>query len=240
MKKILFLLLFAVGYVLPSVAQQDYKDLLNYFVDEKYEKVLSKAEIYMAGEKTKKDPLPYLFTSMAYFEMSKQDKYKANYPDAFKNAQKFIAKYASKDKELTYAAEYEDFFTELRTAIINEGELMMDQLKYTKAKSSYGYLVDMDPNDAGAHIMLGMAFKYMKSKKEADASFAAAKKLLTEKTCSIEKKEQKDFLKAALINVATAASEGGSRSEAKAWMDLGLELFKDDKEFMVNYETMAN
>ena len=53
MKKILFLLLFAVGYVLPSVAQQDYKDLLNYFVDEKYEKVLSKAEIYMAGEKTK-------------------------------------------------------------------------------------------------------------------------------------------------------------------------------------------
>ncbi len=240
MKNTLFLLSFLLLGASNAFSQKNYNDLLSLFVDEKYEKVLSKAEGYILDDKTKKDPLPYLFMSMSYFEMSKNDKYKETYPDAFKNAQKFVSKYASKDKELEYLVEYEDYFSELRVAILSEAEIMMDQQKYTKAKSSYGYLVDMDQKDAGAHIMLALAFKYMKSKKEYELAMNEAKKLLTEKTCSVTKKEQRNFLKNALIAMANASTEAGSRAEAKMWMDFGLEFFQDDKEFMVNYETIAN
>ncbi|MEY3835453.1 MAG: hypothetical protein RI989_881 [Bacteroidota bacterium] len=70
MKKLL-LFVFLIGS-LKSFAQTDYPDLLAMFVDEKYEKCLYKAEKYTLNEKTKKDPLPYLFMSRCYFEMSKR------------------------------------------------------------------------------------------------------------------------------------------------------------------------
>ena len=68
MKKILIASLFTMLYSLGSFAQSDYNDLLLMYVDEKYERCLYKAEKYTLDEKTKKEPLPYLFMSMSYFQ----------------------------------------------------------------------------------------------------------------------------------------------------------------------------
>lgn len=239
MKKLFTFLFFSICLIQRIDAQKDYKDLLSLYVDEKYEKVLYKAENYTLADATKKDPMPYLFMSMTYFQMSKKDEFKEKYPDAFKNSLKYMAKYASKDKERVCAAEYEDFFNDLRIATISEGEIMFDQQKYTKAKSMYDYLTDIDPNDAGAYIMLGMTFEAMKSKKEAGESIAKAKSLLSEKKAGHGTKEQNTFLKHSLIHYASKLSDSGDKAGAKEWMDYGLEYFKDDKEFMVNYETIV-
>ena len=145
----------------------DYKDLLTLFVGEKYEKCLYKAEDYTLDEKAKKDALPYLFMSRCFYEMSKRDEFKEKYPNAFKDAMKYISKYGSKDKEKKYLAEYEDLFAQIRGAAIAEAETMMDTQKYSKAKQLYDQLLDIDPNDAGAQLMMGVVFNYMKAKKEA-------------------------------------------------------------------------
>lgn len=224
----------------PILAQSpDYDDLLNLFVDEKYDKLLRKAEGYTLDDKTKKDPVPYLFMSMGYYEMSKLDEYKTDYPNAFKDALKYLSKYASKDKNREFGADYEDFFNEIRKATISEAEIMTDQEKYTKAKSMYGYLIDLDPNDAGAYIMEGMTFQAMKSKKEAETSFKAAKELLSSKKCTIKNKDQMVFLKSALIRYATYLNDSGSKTQAIEWLDLGKEFFPDDKEYQVNYESIG-
>ncbi len=240
MKKLLFTFCFAFLFGIGSFAQSpDYEDLLALFVDEKYEKVLRKAEGYTLGDNTKKDPIPYLFMSMAYFEMSKRDEFKEYYPNAFNESLKYISKYSSKDKEKKFGAEYEDYFNTLRKAAISEAEIMVDQQKFTKAKTMYKYLIDMDPNDAGAYIMQGMAFNAMKSKKEAEIAFKKAKDLISTKQCSTTNKDQLAFLKTALINYANQLSEGGQKSLAIEWLDLGKEFFPEDKEYQVNYDTIA-
>jgi len=240
MKKLFAVLFFAFSLANGLLAQtdNDYKDLLTLFVDEKYEKCLYKAEGYTLNEKTKKDALPYLFMSRCYYEMSKLDQFKEKYPNAFKDSMKYISKYGTKDKEHQYAAEYEDFFGDLRAAAISEAETHMDSQKYSKAKQIYDQLLDMDPNDAGAQLMLGLAFGALKSKKEAEMAIKKSKDILTEKKAG-QSKEQLGLLKEALTRHATALNDAGSKEVAKEWLDLGMEYFKDDREYKVTYDTIA-
>jgi hypothetical protein len=239
MKKLSALLIFAFAAAFGSFAQsdKDYKDSLTMFVSEKYEKCLYKAEGYTLGDDTKKDPLPYLFMSRCYYEMSKREEFKEKYPNAFKDAMKYASKYGSKDKEKVYLAEYEDFFADLRKAAIAEAESMMDTEKFSKAKQIYDQLLDIDANDAGAQLMLGIAFTGLKSKKEAETAIAKAKQILTDKKAS-QSKEQLQLLRDAITRHATSLSSS-NKTLAKEWLDLGLEYFPDDKEYKVTYDSIA-
>jgi len=225
------------GLPMWSQTDNDYEDLLTLFVDEKFEKCLYKAEGYTINEKTKKDPLPYLFVSRCYFQISKMDEFKAKYPDPFKDAMKYISKYAAKDKDKKYAADYEDFLSELRSAAIGQAETQMDAQKFTKAKTLYDQIADMDSNDAGAQIMLGITFSFMKAKKDAELAFGKAMTILTEKKASMLK-EQKDLLKNSIMAYAVLLSDQGDRTTAIEWLELGQEYFNEDPEYKVTYDTI--
>lgn len=239
MKKLFpFLILALMAFSnLNAQTDNDYKDLLTLFVGEKYEKCLYKAEGYTLDEKTKKDPLPYLFMSRCFYEMSKRDEFKEKYPNAFKDAMKYISKYGSKDKEKRYAAEYEDYFSQIRSAAVAEAETMMDTQKYSKAKQLYDQLLDIDPNDAGAQLMMGVVFNLMKAKKESDAALAKAKTILSDKKAGTTK-EQLYLLKYAITLHATNLA-GASKDAAKEWLDLGMEYFPEDKEYKLTYDTIT-
>lgn len=239
MKKFIALLFFAAALASPSFAQpgKNYEDLLKLFVDDKFEKCLYKAEGYTLDEKTKKDPLPYLYVSRCYFEMSKRDEFREKYPNSFKDAMKYLSKYGSKDKEKQFAAEFEDFFAAIRMAAMAEAETMMETNKATKAKQLYDNLLDLDPNDAGAQLALGLAFQSLKSKKESEDAFKKAKAILAEKKAGTTK-EQLILLKDALTRHATALA-GTSKESAKEWLELGMEYFPDDKEYKLTYDTIV-
>jgi len=240
MKKALTLLMFTMCAGVFVLAQApEFKDLLSMYVDEKYPRLLQKAEGYTLNEKTKKEALPYLFMSMGYYKMSMIDKYKADYPDSFNQSLKYLSKYAKIDKTKEKGTEYGDFFIDIRKAIISEAEIMNDQQKYTKSKTLYKYLIDLDPNDAGAFIMQGMTFTAIKSKKEAETAFKAAKELLSNDKCSVSDKDQKAFLKNALIEYANSLNGQSKKSEAVEWLDLGKKHFEEDKEYQVNYSSIV-
>lgn len=239
MKKLFALLILALIVQQTTFAQtdNDYKDLLTLFVTEKYEKCLYKAEDYTLDERTKKDPLPYMFMSRCFYEMSKRDEFKDKFPDSFKNAMKYISKYGSKDKEKKYLSEYEDYIAEIRGAAIAQAETMMDTQKYSKAKQLYDQLLDIDPNDAGAQLMMGVVQGLMKAKKESESALAKAKAILTEKKAG-QAPEELSLLKYALTIHATNLA-GTSKDAAKEWLDLGLEYFPEDKEYKITYDTIV-
>lgn len=224
-----------------TVQQDPFPDLLALFVDEKYEKCLYKAEKYTMKDATMAQGLPYLFMSRCYYEISKlgTEELKEKYPSASKDCLKYASKYISKDKEKTFYAEYEDYFTEIRSFAINEGEVNFGNQKYSQGKTFFKYLTDWDANDAGAWIWMGLSLQMAKQKKEAEAAFKTAEKLLKDKTCSIEMKVQKDFLKNTLISYSTRLYTEGSKSEAQKWLIYGRDWFMDDKEYQVTYSQLA-
>ncbi|MFM1931558.1 MAG: hypothetical protein RL226_861 [Bacteroidota bacterium] len=241
MKHILPLTLFIFSGIFAG-AQSNYDDLLELIVDKKYERCLYKAMKYTEEEKTTKDPLPYLYVSMAYFKIdqSEDETLKAKYDNkAFKESLKYAVKYRKKDKESLYYAEFAEFFSELREKTMVQAEQEMGEEKYTRSKGTYKYLCDIDANDVGAWIMKGYSEYMLKSKKDATLSWDEAKKIVSEGRAEGLRDEQLRLFKKGVITLAEMFDAEGSRSEAEAWLEIGKPFFENEKDFMVTYRTIV-
>ena len=210
-------------------------------VDEKYERCLQKSIRYIESEKTKKDALPYVYMSMAYFRISQGDNEtaKERYPKAFKESIKYLVKHRKKDKQDEFVAEFAEYMSEVRVAIMESAELEIGNEKYTRAKGLYKYMTNIDNQDPGAWIMKGYSEHMMRSKKDASLSWEEARKIIGERDLGALHDEQKELLKRAIIITAETLDEAGDRDQAKDWLELGAPMFGEDKEYGVTYRMIV-
>lgn len=222
---------FVAGF---AKAQEDeFADLRILYMDQKYEKLISKAEGYVAKDKTRKSPEPYLYLSKAYFEMSQLDEYAEKYPPdkSFRDALKWASKYRRKDKEGNIYDDNDFYFNELKKSAIEEaGGLMSDQ-KYSRAKRYYDGITDFDPTDAGAWLMLGYCQLQMRSMQEAKLTYQEAGKAMY--TANLEKlnSTERKLLLNGVINYADYLIEEGMKDSARTTLDLARPALDGDSEF---------
>lgn len=232
--------LFALILTLPGVnAQETYDDLLILYVDAEYEKLISKAERYTENDNTRKDPQPYLYLSKAYFEMSRLEDYRDEYPKAFRDALKYASKYRRKDKELEYWDINEEFFAELRAEAMREADLYIadrDPRGLSQAARIYKSLVDIDPDDVGAGMMYSATLYTINRRGEADVLMKDLGPKLVDVEVDDMTEDQKEMLKFGLMFYAQYLNEDGRRDSARATMNLGYQHFKEDNEFKLVYE----
>ena len=80
-------------------------------VDEKYENILYKCIRYTEEDKTKKEPLPYIYIAQAHMGIHLSDDHElreaheADKNKSLKNSLKYASKYRKKDKELEHYSE---------------------------------------------------------------------------------------------------------------------------------------
>lgn len=222
-------------------AQNTYDDLLELIVDEKYDRCLYKAVKYTEEEKTKKDPLPYVYVSMAYFRIFQSDdeKLKEKFEKPFKESVKYLSKFRKKDKDNEYFAEFQEFISEVRLETMAQAEVEVDQEKYTRSKGLYKYLVAIDENDPGAQLAMGHSLWMAKSKRDAEEALSTAKKLLSQNGVDQLQEDQMVLLKQSVIRLAEMFDAEGERSRAKEWLELTREYFEEDPEFNVTYEMIV-
>ncbi|MCO6481741.1 MAG: tetratricopeptide repeat protein [Flavobacteriales bacterium] len=219
-----------------------YEDLLVKYVDEKYEDCLFKAERYTQNDKTKKDPLPYLYMSMCYFEMSKIPKYQEmeEYKKADRDALKWAEKYRKKDKDMEFFHNYEDFWASLNTMAQESGLNMYEAgpKELSKARRYFESMTRYYPENPGAWLMLALTQYKANQAKEADASVAQYRDAL-EKAGGIARlpEDQQKLMKSALIHYAEYLSEKGDSSGAREAMETGKEFFMDDPEYKGAYNS---
>lgn len=160
MKKLLFTFFFGLLLVNPisKAFAQEYEDLLVLFVDEKYEKCYDKAVKYMEDDKTKNDALPYLYASEAMYEMSRDHQYVDIFPNAYKEALSYAAKYRKKDKAYSYKSDAEEYIEKLKKTILEEVDnyvLEGDEKSYKKALGLMKKVVQIDPLCPGSMLLRG-------------------------------------------------------------------------------------
>jgi len=206
--KILFILLTTL-FLSQKLVAQDYMDLLALITDEKYEKCLYKCEKLMAGEKTKKEPLPYLYASMCYYEMSRDNKYNEDYPKAFKSALSYLGKYRKKDKSYEYREDAEDYIENIKIILLEEVEnnaLAGTEKSAKKTASLMKKVIAFDPNDYGAQLIQGLNYILSKNKTEGKRVVAEAMKKIKTIGTDIEfgdlTESQQLYLKYALMEYA--------------------------------------
>jgi hypothetical protein len=166
---ILTSMIFLKSLIVPIIAQTDneYMDLLLLYVDEKYDVCYNKSFKYTEKEKTKKDPLPYLYVSMSSFEMSRDHKYTNTFPKAYKTAISFAAKYRKKDKDYKHKSDSEEFIDGFKLVIREEIENFLlegTSATYGKAAGLTKKSCDMDPDDYGAKLLYALLSDLTKNK----------------------------------------------------------------------------
>ena len=116
----------------------------------KFEDCAYKAETYSENEKYAKNPEPYLYISMCYYEFhfSEDVKIKEYYKSALKDALKYAVKMKGYDKELNFYKDNSEYLDKLRQTCLEEAKALVDKKDYSKA-SSYYYkpLVKLDPDN---------------------------------------------------------------------------------------------
>jgi len=221
----------------------DYMDLLLLFVDEKYEICFNKSLKYTTKDKTKKDPLPYLYASMASFEMSRDHKYTNSYPKAYKTAISFAAKYRKKDKEYKYKADSEEFINGFKMVLIEEIEnyiLEGTEATYGKAAGLAKKSCDMDPEDYGAKLLYALLCNLTKNKSTAKEYIKICKPKLEEYgqnkfALKYMTKSQQFFLQFTLLEYGNYYKKKDP-AKAKLYLDYGKHLYYDKNDFSkLNY-----
>ncbi len=211
-----------------------YDDLLIMYVDEDYEKCISKAERYTDMDDTRRDALPHLYLSMCYHEMSKLEEYTSQdeYKYASRDALKYAVKYRKKDKNLEFFNNYEDYWMELNTVALETGLYLMDIGSYSKAKRQFQRMVGYDPSNPGAWQMLALCQLQMnlardasESLKEFGKAFAAVPDIDRLPT------DQKRLLREGLIRYAEHLDSKGMIDSARTTIALGGDHFAGNPEF---------
>lgn len=219
------------------VSENELNQLLVWYVDGKYEKVLYKAIRYTEDDEQKKHPMPYLYMAKAYLGIHNSDdadlreSYEVDKLKALKNALKYAGKFVKKDKEQEYIFEELEYIEDLRKETIIAAETEMDNGKFTKAKSYYKYLTTLDKEDPGAWMMYGTVFLTLKARRDADKAWEKARNLLLDQQARGLTEGQRELLQYAFVTTIEKLDEMGDRAAAQDFISLGDDFIGGDREF---------
>ena len=219
------------------VSENELNQLLVWYVDGKYEKVLYKAIRYTEDDEQKKHPMPYLYMAKAYLGIHNSDdadlreSYEVDKLKALKNALKYAGKFVKKDKEQEYIFEELEYIEDLRKETIIAAETEMDNGKFTKAKSYYKYLTTLDKEDPGAWMMYGTVFLTLKARRDADKAWETARNLLLDQQARGLTEGQRELLQYAFVTTIEKLDEMGDRAAAQDFISIGDDFIGGDREF---------
>lgn len=237
--RILTLALLAFIYFTPSLVAQDskeYEDLWVLYIDEEYEKLVKKSKSITESDKTKKEPMPYLFMSMGYFEISKKEDMSEDYPKAFKDAMKYAGKWRKKDKKGTFVYDNKDYIADLREAGMEVAEGYLEDGSFSKAKGYYKYMTQFDPECPGSWLMYSFSLKKMNDFSGTQEAWDNYEMKLGD--IARLGTEQQRLLKYGLITYAEDLYEEGKRSEARQLLKVGAEFYAEDNEYKIVMEDL--
>ena len=214
----------------------EYTDLLVMYVDEDYEKCLKKAEKYMDKDESKNDALPYLYTAMTYFEMSRDSKFSEDFPNAYKNSISYLTKYRKKDKAYAYKSDSQQFIEKVKLVLAEEIDnyILDDNEKSDKKITNLlKKIVRIDPEDGGSEFMLGVYYYKTKNKSEGKKYLASGKKRVLEIGDSIAfgdmTQTQQLFFKESIV-AFYKLNVDRFPADAKEILLLGKEYFTEERE----------
>ena len=241
MKK-LFLIIFAGALTFNVNGQPPmYDDLLIYFADGDYVKLVSKAEKYMSDSDTKSDPLVYLYASKGNFEMSKDQKYEEDFPKAYNDAIKNAGKALKNDKDGSVFDEHKKYFTELKEAVVEELRNMVDVGDYSRMRGTIIKVQRLDPTDVGSQYLMAAAKYNLKDKSGGKEALKEAEAALAEVT-SVEDWREVDLLmlRMGVLEYSKYLIDARQPDGAKTLLGKVKQWFEEDEIFMEFYNEYVN
>lgn len=166
-----------------QVVNAEFDKVAKKFEKGTYESALESAEALMENDKHRKNPEPYLWASMCYYQiyLSDDDKMKERVKSPLKNALKYAGKAVSKDKNGNLTDANRTYFETMKNAGVQEAVRQGSEGDFRKAAYTYKQIMDFAPEDPFIQFAKGVNDIKMSSAFEAEKALSEAMPDLVEK-----------------------------------------------------------
>lgn len=228
------LLIFSFSSSAQVVGGMNFK-LEKLFIEEKYEDVAYKGIKMVENDKYKKDPEIYLYIAMAWYEISQMndEEMEEEYPKALRDAFKYAAKFAKKDRDGVWFEDNSDFFEDLKKAgIADAAQWIDDDRKRRNAVSNYKYMTKAMPDDPNLLFFKGVLEYMNRNTGQSDRDISMAMAALIKKYENPKyrpSKASKPVLEDGLMRWADIMIEQSYADSAKKTIEWGLQFFPESE-----------
>lgn len=126
------------------------------------------------NEKTKREPLPYLYLALAYLELSKEPESLEFFPKAERDAIKYAIKFKKKDRKKEYSNLYPEKFEEFRMLLIRDANKYLIDLRYNKVITIAKKLISLYPENQAYYILKASCEAHSEMVYEAQRTYGVA------------------------------------------------------------------
>jgi hypothetical protein len=148
--------------------------LASKYADRNFEWVLKKAEALMEDNVLKKSPEPYMWAAMCHFELYRSDDAKVRdlNKGGLREALKYAAKAATKDKDGEFVEAQREFLNELKGQGVALAQQYLASQDVRKANHVYKQILSFNPTDDNIHFVKGVTDIQMNNLVEAEKAIA--------------------------------------------------------------------
>ncbi|MFM1876708.1 MAG: hypothetical protein RL266_2445 [Bacteroidota bacterium] len=173
---VISLFLFACTAVSAQVFEPQFDQVAKKFEKGSYESALETAEALMENDKYKKEPEPYLWAAMCFYQihLSDDEKLKERFKSALRDALKYAGKAVAKDKNGTLMENNKDFFDTMKEEGIKAANEFELENNYRKASYTYKQILAFAPEDAFVQFAKGVTDIRLSSMVEAEKEIGEA------------------------------------------------------------------
>lgn len=215
--------------------------LAKLFNSGKHESCLYKAENLTFKEDYAKDPEPYLYMSMCFYELSKYDDpmIQEDYKDGEKQAIKSATKFVKKDKEGEMYLDNIEYINTLKDIQFALVKSYFDENKYKKAASSAKLYNRLNKDeDFTILYFIGICEVLSNNLSQGDRNMEEAKTEIESKNNSGTVKIDKRFktiISSGFLKYSEYLVENNNLEQASKNLDFGLKLLPNDGYLKVQY-----
>ncbi len=242
MKNILYTLILILT-VNTSFSQSQYDDLRILYADGSYEKLVKAADKYTLSDKTKKDPMPYMWLSKGLYKLHVGGNTDPAFKNAYKESINAMNKFIKMDKTGEYLSDVDnqEFLDVIQGSVVEQIENELSSANFKKSLSWVTSYKKISQNLLGQMLMEG-ACKFRSDDKTTAFTLWKTVDSQLKGVTSIENwtKADKQMLKLGAIHTAECYVSIKKVDNAKDLLNKVAQWFEDDSTFKDAYNNIVN
>lgn len=223
-----------------QVKNSDFQKLFDLYTMEEYDRCAYKAERYSQKDKYRREPEPYLYMALCFYQAHVQpEKFDQEFDDPLKDALKYAYKFRKKDKEGELYEANRDLLDKIREEALTNAKFYYNDGDYRKASSEFRRILKVIPDDVNVLFITGVANIMAKNT-------ALGEKYVNEALDTLQaQRERGDFEKdevtyavlvKAFVGYTEFLAEVGRLDEAMEVMTFARRLLPDDATLKAHYK----
>ncbi|MEZ4722767.1 MAG: hypothetical protein R2813_12910 [Flavobacteriales bacterium] len=223
-----------------QVANSDFQKLFDLYTMEDYAKCAYKAEKYSQKEKYRRDPEPYLYMALCFYQAHVHpEKFDQEFEDPLTDALKYAYKFRKKDKNGKLYQTNRVLLDKIREEALTNAKFMYNDGDYRKASSEFNRILKVVPDDVNLMFIGGVADIMSRNTAQGERKIGIAMDTLRAQRESQRFEEDpvtQEILIKAFVEYTNYLSENNQQDKAEEVIAFGRKLIPNDPTLKVQYK----